>query len=186
MQVSDWLLIGATLLSPLIAVRAAAYLDRGWEHRQRKLAIFKTLMATRAMRLDPSHVQALNMIDVEFRRNNRTEKKVIEAWTLYLSALSTKGLSPETWITKKDDLFIDLMYQMSLSLGYDLSKTDLQNTSYFPMGHGEMEDEQRTVRRGLAKVFKGEASFPIEVRGVSQPPANSNPSQADVKKIGNA
>ena len=45
---------------------------------QRKLDIFKTLMATRATPLARTHVESLNRIDIEF--TGIKEKKVREAW----------------------------------------------------------------------------------------------------------
>src|SRR5439155_23554849 len=63
---SDWLTVAAIVLAPLVALRVSVWLDRRKEKRQRQFLIFQTLMATRASGLAPEHVQALNMIDVEF------------------------------------------------------------------------------------------------------------------------
>lgn len=48
MTIADWLMILAVLLGPIIAVRLTRYLDTKKEERERKLSVFKTLMATRA------------------------------------------------------------------------------------------------------------------------------------------
>ena len=56
----------AVLLSPLIALQVSDRLQQSRERRQRKVHVFRTLMATRAAALAPDHVQALNVIDVEF------------------------------------------------------------------------------------------------------------------------
>ena len=66
MTISDWLMIIAVLLAPLIAVQVQKWLEHHRENRERKLRVFKTLMATRAATVSPDHVQALNMIDLEF------------------------------------------------------------------------------------------------------------------------
>jgi hypothetical protein len=34
-----------------------------------------------------------------------------------------------------------------------------------PKGHATIEGDQEIIRQGLAKVFRGEMSFPMEVRG---------------------
>lgn len=78
--IADWLIVLATLLSPLIAVQATRYLDERNEVRGRKLSIFKTLMATRGYTVSWVHVEALNRIDLEFVRGRKKEKAVVEAW----------------------------------------------------------------------------------------------------------
>jgi len=82
MTTSDWVMIGAVLLAPLVAVQVQKWLERWREESERKKQIFKRLMATRATRLDPSHVTALNMIDLEFE-----EKAVLERWREYMDSL---------------------------------------------------------------------------------------------------
>ncbi|MGH8670508.1 MAG: DUF6680 family protein [Burkholderiales bacterium] len=54
MTVSDWIMIGAILLGPIIAVRLTRFLDDRKEVRERKIRIFKTLMATMAYSLGTS------------------------------------------------------------------------------------------------------------------------------------
>lgn len=151
----------AILLAPLIALQVSVYLEKRREKRKRRLGIFKTLMATRAARLSREHVQALNMIDVEFYG----EKKVIRAWKAYLDHLAEPRDSPDVWSEKKDELFIDLLDTMATELGYDFDKTSIKNTSYFPEGHGRMEEDQRIIRRGLATIIQGDAPFPIKIAG---------------------
>ena len=66
MKFSEVLTILAVILGPILAVQAQKAIERWRERRNRKLWVFKTLMATRGSRLSPNHVQALNMIDLEF------------------------------------------------------------------------------------------------------------------------
>ena len=56
--ISDILMIGAVLLAPLIAVQVDKYLEKKRNKKERKLNVFKTLMATRGKILDPRHVEA--------------------------------------------------------------------------------------------------------------------------------
>ena len=80
MSIADWLMILAVLLSPVIAVQVQKGIEKWREGRNRKLLIFKTLMATRGSRLSPAYVEALNMIDLEFNTKKTKEKKVLNAW----------------------------------------------------------------------------------------------------------
>lgn len=85
MTIADWLMITAVFLGPIVAVRLTRYLDDQKEVRTRKLDIFKTLMATRAYSVSWTHVEALNRTDLEFDKNYKKEKEVIEAWNEYLA-----------------------------------------------------------------------------------------------------
>ncbi|WP_416208208.1 DUF6680 family protein [Halomonas sp.] len=55
-------MITAVFLGPVVAVRLTRYLDNQKEIRERKVNIFKTLMATRAYTVSWAHVEALNRI----------------------------------------------------------------------------------------------------------------------------
>src|SRR6185295_14020788 len=97
MRLVDFLTIAAILLGPIIAIRITTYLERRRESYNRKERAFRTLMATRATRLSGDHVQALNMIDIEFYekkkwKKNSKNKAVVEAWMEYLDLL---GKRPE-------------------------------------------------------------------------------------------
>ena len=66
MQTKDWITVIAVIAGPILAVQAQKFVESFREKKQRRSAIFKTLMSTRAERLHREHVQALNMIDIEF------------------------------------------------------------------------------------------------------------------------
>ena len=74
-------MIVAILIAPFLAVFAQRQIDLWREQRQRKLWVFKTLMATRGRTLSPEHVQALNMIELEFQKSS--EKPILYAWKEY-------------------------------------------------------------------------------------------------------
>lgn len=84
MQIQDWLMILAVLAGPIVAVQLTRFVDNKKEQRERKLAIFKTLMATRAYSVSPQHVEALNRIDLEFLNKNKKERNVVYSWKRYL------------------------------------------------------------------------------------------------------
>lgn len=164
MRLVDWLTIFAVLISPLLAVQVTAFLERRRQYRERRLNIFRTLMGTRAAGLSPDHVQALNMIDIEFYGGSRKTKEVLRAWRTYLDHLGDKkSFTQESWIEKRTDLFIDLLHNMAVCLNYDFDKVHIKRTSYFPQGYGDMEDDQNIIRKGLVALVKGEISLPLKV-----------------------
>jgi len=156
-------MIFAVLTGPVIAVRDTRYLDDIKEIRDRKLSIFKKLMATRAYILSWDHIEALNRIDLEFDRQRKGEKAVIEAWKEYLDLLGNKSLSPEQWAVKRIDLLVELLHKMALVLKYDFDKTHIRNSSYSPLAHGELEEQQALIRRGIIQILDGSRPVPMFV-----------------------
>lgn len=163
MTIADWLMISAVLLGPIIAVQLARYLDNKKEERERKLQVFKTLMATRAYTVSWDHVVALNRIDLEFDKDNKKEKAVIEAWKAYLDLLGDKTMTPEQWAVKRVDLLVELLHKMAQVLDYDFDKTHIKNSSYSPVAHGNIEDEQKALGAGLIQVLEGKRPIPMAV-----------------------
>ena len=82
----------AIILGPIVALGIQRNSEKRREKRNRKLVIFKELMATRATTLSPRHVDALNAIEVEFSKGGgKGEKLVLDTWRLYLEHLNTRG-----------------------------------------------------------------------------------------------
>ncbi|MGB7435847.1 MAG: DUF6680 family protein, partial [Candidatus Acidiferrum sp.] len=80
-----WLTILAIIIGPLAALLIQKHLERLKAKEDRKVMIFRALMANRSSRLSPAYVQALNGIETEFFG----ETKVIEAWRGLLDQLYT-------------------------------------------------------------------------------------------------
>lgn len=163
MTIADGLMILSVLVGPIIAVQLTRYLDNKKEIRERKLQVFKTLMATRAYTISWDHVVALNRIDLEFDRNNRKEKAVIEAWKEYLDLLGNKDISVEQWAVKRIDLLVELLHKMAQVLEYDFDKTHIKNSSYSPIAHGTIEEQQQALRKGLVELLEGKRVVPMFV-----------------------
>jgi hypothetical protein len=167
---TDILLILATALSPLIAVQVTRYLDDRNEERGRKLAVFKTLMATRAYTISPRHVEALNSIDLEFLPHRAKEKAVLDVWQQYLDHLGNTGMEPSAWALRRVDLLVDLLHAMGNALGYSFNKTQIKNGTYSPVAHGKLEEEQGRVRELAIEVLEGRR--PLGMRVVNLPNQN--------------
>lgn len=163
MTIADWLMIAAVLLGPIIAVQLTRYLDNKKEERERKLQVFKTLMATRSYAVSWDHVGALNRIDLEFDKDDKKEKAVIEAWKAYLDLLRDGSISSEQWNIKRIDLFVEFLHKMAQVLDYDFDKTHIKNSSYSPVAHENIEEEQKKLRAGLIEVLAGNRSIPMKV-----------------------
>ncbi len=169
MSLTDVLMVDAVLLAPLIAIQVSVFLETRREKRQRRLTLFRTLMMTRASRLAPDHVNALNMIDVEFSGVDAKSKRVRSAWKAYLDILNSANMPSEVWHEKTLDLFIDLLYNIAVGVGYDFDRTHLRRNAYFPRGFGETETDQVAIRTGVRELLEGKRVLPVWVPSVEEP-----------------
>lgn len=181
----------AVLLSPIFALEVQKRLDDRRGVRERKMAIFRKLMTTRATQLAPAHVEALNGIEVEFYATGGPDKKVLDAWRLYVNHLNTRtgdGEALNRWVDRKTSLLTDLLYAMAQNLGYDIDKVAIQNNAYHPKGFVEIETEQHALRKAALAVFSGERPIQATVVGrvqITQPlplPAEISPPAPTVRQ----
>lgn len=172
-----------TLLGPVLAVQAQKWLERGREIRDRRLAIFRTLMSTRSAMLSGEHVVAFNAVPVEFYGGGKKLRALNDAWKLYLDHHSIDGPATDAWAQKRLDLFHDLLHLMSQYLGYSFSRAQIARDIYSPRAHGELETEQTIIRRGLVGLFKGEIDLPLAVKEFPPTEAGSPELQLALQQV---
>lgn len=163
-KLTDIAIVVAALLGPVLAVQTQKWLERKRETKERRLFIFRTLMATRAAMLSPQHVEALNAVPVEFYGKNKRLKQINEAWKLYLDHHDNRLPANDAWAQKRLDLFLDMLHLISQFLGYNFTRAQLGRDIYSPRAHGDLETDQTIIRRGLVGLFKGEITLPMAVK----------------------
>jgi hypothetical protein len=171
MLMSEILMIIAIVVSPIIAIQVENYRERICADKQRRLEIFRTLMATRSIRLDPRHIEALNMIELDFHKS----KEVKEKWKEYFTHLYKQNPHPEgtekhetmkaEWLEKSSDLLSQLLHVMGKSLGYNFNEMKIKYSSYCPEGSIEKEKDLLVLRQQLARIVKGEIPLPVIIYG---------------------
>lgn len=170
----DWLVIGATIAGPILAVQAQKWVELLREHRGRKLWVFQQLMATRAARVSADHVKALNMIDLVFygshffgiHRRSKAERLVIDAWREYLDHLGTKAddeAALAVWSAQSEELLTNLLFAIAKDVRYKFDRVQLKKGVYSPRAHGDLEVEQNLIRRLLLKLLSGENALKMDV-----------------------
>jgi len=171
----EWVEILAIIAGPILAVQAQVQLDKIRRTKSTKTDIFKTLMATRATKIDPNHVQALNRIDLEFK-----DETVLEYLKQYKKKLNNSPKQPDknssndeiqtyqsdqrSWEKECQDIFINLLESMSKILKYKFKKTDIEDGIYYPDGLARIEQENQMLRWTAINFFTGHntAKFGIE------------------------
>ena len=91
----EWLTIFAILLGPILAVQTTRIVDIRRARRERRLHVYRVLMATRAASLSAAHVEALNSIDLEFNGSQKADVAVVRSWKAYLDHLSDRSFAQE-------------------------------------------------------------------------------------------
>jgi predicted dehydrogenase len=157
-------IVFATLGGPVLAVQAQKWLERKRSVDDRRHAIFRTLMATRAAMLSGEHVQAFNAVPVEFYGSKGKLKKINTAWKTYLDHHAEDNPPDDEWVKKRLNLFYDLLFLISQFLGFNFTREQLQRDFYGPRAHGDLETEQTIIRRGLVRLFAGDATLPMAVK----------------------
>lgn len=172
MKASDWVIAGATLLGPILAVQAQKWIERSRSAKERRLSIFRTLMATRAANLSPVHVEALNAVPIEFY----SDKAVMDEWETYYTHLCSGPIN-DVWIATRLDLFIKLLVIIGRRVGYRFNVAQMHRI-YSPTAHEKIEQDHEAIRRGAAAFFKGEVALPLRIVEV---PANPEGAQLMAK-----
>ncbi|HVB88465.1 MAG TPA: DUF6680 family protein [Candidatus Dormibacteraeota bacterium] len=161
-SLEGWLTIAAVLIGPILALSAQRLLDNLREAHNRRVRIFRELMSTRAQRLSPRHVEALNAVPLEFRR--KRDKKILAAWKAYLNHLGTDSSKDlPSWIRTAAALLIELLFEMSQRLGPKLEKLSIEREIYLPQFFNTIEAEQTALRQRLLEVLDGKGTRKIPV-----------------------
>ena len=184
-MVMEFLVLIAILVGPFLGIWAQSKLENRRQSKQRKLDIFKTLMATRGTPLSPEHVGALNRIDMEF--HGRKEKMVRNAWNTLLNhfgefpkppslpaAQATQAehekyeqekqsydFASAQWAERAVGLRISLLREMGNLLEYDFDEVHIKKAAYNPKLHEELEITQRSFLEAANEVFTGKRWLPM-------------------------
>lgn len=160
LKVSEWIMIGAVLAGPMIAVLITRIHDARSERRSRKLNVLRSLLRTRQIRIDPEHVGALNLIDIEFYGS----ENIITAYGKYINHLSTPApveAAEKAYFDERHDLFVALLHAIGSNLGYKFDKHDLDRRGYTPIAWSNEQERQSKNAALLTELLEGRRSLPV-------------------------
>ena len=186
MKISDWLVIVAILLAPILAVQIQRWIEDYRNKKNRKEWIFRTLMATRGDPLSREHINALNMIDIEYY-GDKKGAKIVTKWREYLDHLNSfprEGSEDQRkrWQETKDEILIDIIFEMSVYLQYNLERLTVKKAFYIPQAYADITLEQFVIRKGVIDILSGAKSIPMAVTRlpISEDEAKE---QAELRKL---
>jgi len=135
--------------------------------------VFRTLMRTRRVRLNPDHVGALNLVEIEFYG----EDAVIESWRAYwnhLRLVVPAGLTEDRqrqFFQERDALLTKLLHAIPKTLRFHIEQLDILEGGYAPQGWLDDEQTLRQVRALTLDILSGKRGIPVVP--LSLPAANS-------------
>lgn len=159
---AEWIAtVIAIILGPIVAVFITRSLDRKRAKTDRQYSVLSDLMRTRRARLDPAHVFALNLVELEFYGDAKVRKSFREYVRHLNSVWPTDAKDLPRHTEEGDDLFAELLKELANSLGYNFDKRDLDRLGYLPTGLGNQHSNQLANSQYLREVFEGRRSIPI-------------------------
>lgn len=159
-QLLPWITIVAIIIGPIAAVIVTRKMDEARDNQQRKLDVFRSLMKTRQVRLDPVHVSALNLIEMEFYGRTSVTTPY-RAYIKHLSSAMPAIEQQDRYFDERHDLFVDLLQALGKELGYVFDKHELARLGYAPLGWGQDENIYRKNAVLLSEVLEGKRPLPI-------------------------
>ena len=159
--------IVAILVGPVVAVFITRRIDDKREEARRRLETYRILMLTRAARMAPDHVRALNLVPADFAK----DEAVIEEFRKYIDHLNSPFPAVEQqphFFEQRNDIFFEMLFRIGQALGYRFDKRDLERLSYIPQGMVDDEQRQRQTQMLLAEVLEGKRTFPVAIGQITQ------------------
>jgi hypothetical protein len=155
------LTIIAIVYGPIKAVKITRDSDARREKRARQYAILSDLMKTRQARIDPLHVAAINLIELEFYEC----KAVTSAFKDYATHLNSHfPQAPEALdrhMDHGDALFSELLRRIADELDFKFDKDDLKRLAYLPIGISRHHDNSVMNASLLREVLEGKRPLQI-------------------------
>ena len=131
-------------------------------------------MATRRVGISTEHVNALNLVEVDFYRHEAVQQN----WRSYKEHLFSDGPEDAPWHEKKERLLANLLYEMAKALRFNIPAMEIFKGGYSPKGWKHRNDRQAEAMEYIYELSKGTKIVPIWLRGVtpthpSDPPTGS-------------
>ena len=170
-----WAIVLATAAGPIGAVCISLWREARSAARGRQLHVFRTLMATRRLGISAEHVNALNLVEVDFYGC----RKVQEEWKAYKDHLFAGGAEDEAWQEKKERLLATLLYQMAKKLHFNIPALEIFKGGYAPKGWLHLDLRRLAALEYVYDLAQGTRVVPIHIVGMNQPAQPSTVAKVD-------
>jgi hypothetical protein len=160
-------IVAATCLGPILAVALSLWREGVRTKYGRRLHVFRTLMATRQVGISNEHVNALNLIEVDFYKC----RKVQAAWNDYKEFLNDRSKLPasQQWLDEKEKLLAKLLSEIAVVLNFKIPAIDIFKGGYAPEGWAYRDTRAMGALEFIHELSEGKKVLPLWLCGVTQP-----------------
>jgi uncharacterized protein DUF6680 len=166
---------------PIAAVIITRLLDDWRQDKARRMEVFRTLMRTRRSVLQPDHIGALNLVEIEFAR----DEAVLAAWKALFTHFATAHprqeheridmIANEEEIKSRNQAFgtriiqerqsflAKLLHAMARALGFKIEQLEIFEGGYTPQFWVDVDSEQDIMRKYVVELARGTKIVPIGV-----------------------
>lgn len=168
LTVGFWITTAAIIIGPLAAVLISTWLERRRRADERREMIFRTLMKTRRTWGSLEHVEALNLIEVDFHGKTHVQSAYKALFEYFVNDISRRAdENDEAYALRKTShhtsLLTKLLKAIADDLGYRKDALEILQGGYSPVAHGEIETDQAKIRKLLAGLHDGTMVLPMAV-----------------------
>ena len=171
-----WAIAVATCLGPILAVALTLgftyWRETSGTKYNRRLSVFRTLMATRRVGISPEHVNAINLVEVDFHGCAAVEAE----WKIYKNHLhdDTKP-EDESWHRTKEKLLSKLLFEIAKVLKFNIPAIEIFEGGYAPRGWAHRDMRYTGALEYMHELREGTKTLPLWLHGVTpSPPSVTN------------
>jgi len=126
-------------------------------------------MATRRVPISNDHVNALNLVEVNFYKCQKVEA----AWREYKNHLNSRGPEDDVWRESKEKLLAQMLSEMASILGFNIQAMDIFKGGYVPKGWEHNFSRQSAAMEFIYELSQGTKTLPLWIKGVTRSPEDS-------------
>ena len=165
-----WAVVAATGLGPVLAVALTLgytyWRETSGAEYNRRLNVFRTLMATRRVGISAEHVNALNLIEVDFYGCAAVEAE----WKIYKDHLNNNSRpEDDAWRRAKEKLLSKLLFEIAKVLKFNIPAIEIFEGGYAPGGWAHRDLRYTGALEFLHELRENKNTLPLWVRGVTPP-----------------
>ena len=181
MTIFNLLTLIAILVGPIAAVIVTRHIDAKRDNRNRKMEIFRTLMRTRRQPTSIQHVEALNLVEIEFSDC----EQIKQAFTVLFEHFATQHPRLPTEevndamelneVIRRNSAFdtrihndrqaqlARLLHAIAKELKFSIEQLEIFEGGYRPQGWADLELDERVIRKYVTDLYLGRRTVPVTV-----------------------
>lgn len=150
LTVTNWILVGATILGPIVAVVITIVTERLRNTRNTRLNILQTILNTRQRPHDAAYQMAIMAVAIEFRKDREVMAAHLDLMRhVNLPAVPGGEQAQHQLMNQK---LVSLMKLLFNRTGSKISEADIESLTYVTIGFANREKLLEDALHGIVRV----------------------------------